>query len=139
MDVHSPGFCCCGGIFHTRIRRAIKEYGAIATGKPGAKLAAAAAPAGGDDGYLSYEEVAKHSTPDDLWVIIGEEVYDMSDFADEHPVRVHTSPICTTQLCVVSAPHPGCFRNGAGERGSSSGGGGGGGAGSRSTVPCSSL
>ena len=30
----------------------------------------------------------KHITPDDLWVIIGEEVYDLSDFADEHPVRV---------------------------------------------------
>jgi L-lactate dehydrogenase (cytochrome) len=34
---------------------------------------------------ISYDEVAKHSTPDDVWVVIGDEVYDLTDFAGSHP------------------------------------------------------
>jgi L-lactate dehydrogenase (cytochrome) len=66
---------------------AIQEYGAVETGQASAVATAAArvttaeaegtgAPA---SGYLTYEEVAKHSTPEDLWVIIGDEVYDLTD------------------------------------------------------------
>ena len=36
-------------------------------------------------GELSYEEVAKHATPEDCWVIVGDGVYDLSSFAPEHP------------------------------------------------------
>jgi L-lactate dehydrogenase (cytochrome) len=34
---------------------------------------------------LSYDEVAKHNTPDDLWVIVGDEVFDLTNFAPQHP------------------------------------------------------
>lgn len=30
-------------------------------------------------------EVAQHNTASDLWVIIDQDVYDLSDFMDEHP------------------------------------------------------
>lgn len=30
-------------------------------------------------------QVAKHNTPGDLWVIIGNEVYDLTQFASAHP------------------------------------------------------
>lgn len=31
------------------------------------------------------EDVSKHNTPDNLWTIIGNEVYDLTDFQKEHP------------------------------------------------------
>lgn len=34
---------------------------------------------------FSEDEVAQHNGFGDLWVIIDEEVYDLSDFMDEHP------------------------------------------------------
>lgn len=34
---------------------------------------------------LTRAEVAKHSTPDDLWCIIDHKVYDLSEFVDAHP------------------------------------------------------
>mmetsp|Transcript_133014 Transcript_133014/g.187950 ORF Transcript_133014/g.187950 Transcript_133014/m.187950 type:complete len:82 (+) Transcript_133014:27-272(+) len=33
----------------------------------------------------SMEEIAKHNTPEDLWLVIEGKVYDVTDFADEHP------------------------------------------------------
>lgn len=33
----------------------------------------------------SLDEVAQHNTTGDLWVIIDQDVYDLSDFMDEHP------------------------------------------------------
>eukprot|EP00756_Hemistasia_phaeocysticola_P036454 Hpha_TRINITY_DN16643_c0_g5::TRINITY_DN16643_c0_g5_i1::g.181881::m.181881/K00101/lldD; L-lactate dehydrogenase (cytochrome) len=36
-------------------------------------------------GVLTFEEVAKHNTANDLWTIIGGEVFDLSSFASEHP------------------------------------------------------
>ena len=33
----------------------------------------------------SAEEVAKHSTPDDCWMVIEGKVYDVSEYVDEHP------------------------------------------------------
>ncbi|KAI8372948.1 cytochrome b5-like heme/steroid binding domain-containing protein [Radiomyces spectabilis] len=34
---------------------------------------------------FSYEEVSKHSTRKDLWMIIDKKVYDITAFVDEHP------------------------------------------------------
>jgi Cytochrome b5-like Heme/Steroid binding domain len=36
---------------------------------------------------LSYAEVAKHNTKDDVWLIIHGEAYDLSEFLPDHPVR----------------------------------------------------
>jgi cytochrome b involved in lipid metabolism len=30
-------------------------------------------------------EVASHNKPSDLWIIVDEDVYDLSKFQDEHP------------------------------------------------------
>jgi cytochrome b involved in lipid metabolism len=34
---------------------------------------------------LTAAQVAEHNKPDDLWIIIDNEVYDVSNFKDEHP------------------------------------------------------
>ena len=34
---------------------------------------------------FSKEDVASHSKPDDLWVVIDEDVYDLTQFQEEHP------------------------------------------------------
>lgn len=34
---------------------------------------------------IDYEEVQKHNTKEDCWVIIHDKAYDVSDFVDEHP------------------------------------------------------
>lgn len=36
---------------------------------------------------LSKEEVTAHKKPDDLWVVIDEDVYNLTDFQTEHPGR----------------------------------------------------
>jgi cytochrome b involved in lipid metabolism len=34
---------------------------------------------------FSKDDVASHSKPDNLWVIIDEDVYDLTKFQDDHP------------------------------------------------------
>ncbi len=34
---------------------------------------------------FSKEDVATHSKPDNLWVVIDEDVYDLTQFQEEHP------------------------------------------------------
>lgn len=33
----------------------------------------------------TYDEVAKHNKPDDCWLIIGDHVYNATDYINEHP------------------------------------------------------
>lgn len=37
----------------------------------------------------SFEQVARHCTPDDCWVIIHNHVYDVSKYLDKHPGGVN--------------------------------------------------
>lgn len=34
---------------------------------------------------FSASDVASHNKPDNLWIIVDEDVYDLSKFQDEHP------------------------------------------------------
>ena len=40
---------------------------------------------GGKDGSYTKDEVSKHKTQDDLWLIIDGAVYDVTEYVDEHP------------------------------------------------------
>jgi cytochrome b involved in lipid metabolism len=34
---------------------------------------------------ISVEEISKHNIPEDLWIVVDNIVYDMSEYAQEHP------------------------------------------------------
>merc|ERR1719373_901451 len=51
----------------------------------GAALAVAATAAGGGGGGYTLEEVAKHTTKQDCWVVVNGEVLDVTKFLGEHP------------------------------------------------------
>jgi cytochrome b involved in lipid metabolism len=36
-------------------------------------------------GTYSLEEVSKHNIATDLWIVVNQEVYDLSEFVNEHP------------------------------------------------------
>ena len=36
---------------------------------------------------LTKEEVATHKKPDDLWIVVDDDVYNLTDFQTEHPGR----------------------------------------------------
>lgn len=59
---------------------------------------------------LSIEEVAKHSTLEDIWVIVAGKAYDLSDFAKEHPGSfffLNSTPLplpCLPAACAITWP-----------------------------------
>jgi L-lactate dehydrogenase (cytochrome) len=38
---------------------------------------------------ISTQEISKHNKPEDAWVVIENEVYDVTDFAPSHPGGVN--------------------------------------------------
>ena len=34
---------------------------------------------------VTYEELQEHNTPEDCWVVVGGEVFDLTSFASQHP------------------------------------------------------
>lgn len=34
---------------------------------------------------VSTQEIAQHNTPEDLWIVVGDEVWDVTNFSPEHP------------------------------------------------------
>jgi L-lactate dehydrogenase (cytochrome) len=42
---------------------------------------------------LSVQEISKHNIPDDLWLVVDDTVYDLTDFAPEHPGGASSMPI----------------------------------------------
>merc|ERR1719248_565069 len=54
--------------------------------KPGAApVAAAAAPVGGGGGGYTLAEVAKHNTAQDCWVVVNDQVLNVTNFLKDHP------------------------------------------------------
>jgi cytochrome b involved in lipid metabolism len=41
---------------------------------------------------FSKDDVAKHKTADDLYIVVDEDVYDLTKFADEHPGGKKSKP-----------------------------------------------
>jgi len=39
----------------------------------------------GADTLLSVEEISKHNTLEDCWIVVDGKVWDMTEFAPEHP------------------------------------------------------
>jgi L-lactate dehydrogenase (cytochrome) len=38
-----------------------------------------------DQKLLSTQQVSEHKTPEDCWIVVDNQVWDVSDFLDEHP------------------------------------------------------
>uniref|UniRef100_A0A7R9XTV7 Cytochrome b5 heme-binding domain-containing protein n=2 Tax=Micromonas pusilla TaxID=38833 RepID=A0A7R9XTV7_MICPS len=66
------------------LRLILKMLGQIAS-LPGGGKRVVGGGYGGAAGEYTVSEVAKHDTKDDLWVVIKGKVYDLTEYADEHP------------------------------------------------------
>lgn len=38
-----------------------------------------------DPKLLSVQQISEHKTPDDCWIVVDKQVWDVTDFLDEHP------------------------------------------------------
>jgi len=58
---------------------------------------------------FSQSDVASHNTADSLWVIIDEDVYDLTKFQDEHPGKLPAASrfVLWNQCADVFCYHPG--------------------------------
>ena len=70
------------------LRFLAKQLGQL-SGAPGAGTVVGGG-YGGKTGSFTLAEVAKHASKDDIWVVIKDKVYDLSDFIDEHPGGVES-------------------------------------------------
>jgi L-lactate dehydrogenase (cytochrome) len=39
----------------------------------------------GDQKLLSVQQVSEHNTPEDCWIVVDNQVWDVTDFLEEHP------------------------------------------------------
>ena len=39
----------------------------------------------GDQKLLSAKQISEHNTPEDCWIVVDNQVWDVTDFLDEHP------------------------------------------------------
>ena len=57
---------------------------------------------------FSAADVAAHKTANDLWIIVDEDVYDLTKFADEHPGGKKSTPawkhILMSSSLILSSP-----------------------------------
>merc|ERR1719230_1623559 len=56
-----------------------------ASGAKAAPAAAAVAEGGGGDGGFTMDEVAKHTTKGDCWVVVADQVLNVTNFLSQHP------------------------------------------------------
>lgn len=48
---------------------------------------------------FSKDDVASHSKGDSLWIIVDEDVYDVTKFQDEHPGKFSAIELYKEKLC----------------------------------------
>lgn len=48
---------------------------------------------------FSKDDVASHSKGDNLWIIVDEDVYDVTKFQDEHPGKSSSTALYRRELC----------------------------------------
>jgi L-lactate dehydrogenase (cytochrome) len=39
----------------------------------------------GDQRLLSAQQISEHKTPEDCWIVVDNQVWDVTDFLEEHP------------------------------------------------------
>lgn len=39
----------------------------------------------GDQKLLSVQQISGHNTPEDCWIVVDNQVWDVTDFLEEHP------------------------------------------------------
>jgi cytochrome b involved in lipid metabolism len=49
-----------------------------------------------EDTLVSVEEISKHNTPEDCWIVVDGKVWDITEFAPEHPGGGESTNICIT-------------------------------------------
>jgi len=61
----------------------------------------------GEDTLLSVEEISKHNSPDDCWIVVNGRVWDITDFAPEHPGGGESEPWPTVMSQILANNHIG--------------------------------
>jgi L-lactate dehydrogenase (cytochrome) len=59
-----------------------------------------------EDTLVSVEEISKHNTPEDCWIVVDGKVWDITEFAPEHPgggesKYIHTCPFYLAPFATV--------------------------------------
>lgn len=49
----------------------------------------------GDQKPLSVQQISEHNNPEDCWIVVDKQVWDVTDFLDEHPGGPTSKPACS--------------------------------------------